>query len=84
MELFELQPEQYRDKVLPPAVMARVAVEAAHPMSWGKYVGLSGSYVCMNTFGKSAPFNKLYQEFGFTAENVAAKARESINRANSI
>ena len=54
-ELFDAQPAEYRDAVLPPDVRARVAVEAAHPVCWHKYVGLDGALVCMNSFGASAP-----------------------------
>jgi transketolase len=75
MELFDAQPQAYRDEVLPPSVAARVAVEAAHPMPWYKYVGLAGATVCMKGYGASAPADRLFKEFGFTPENVAAEAR---------
>ncbi|MCK6474686.1 MAG: transketolase [Planctomycetes bacterium] len=75
MELFDKQPQAYRDEVLPPAVRARVAIEAAHPMSWHKYVGLDGAFVCMERYGASAPYQKLYEAFGFTGENVAKVAK---------
>jgi len=77
-ELFDRQPESYRHEVLPPEVTARLAVEAAHPMSWYKYVGSKGDFQCMLSFGGSAPFEQLYKHFGFTAENVAAKARKLV------
>ena len=76
MELFDRQPESYRHEVLPPDVRARVAVEAGHPMSWYKYIGDSGALQCMESFGASAPFEALYKKFGFTPENIAAKARK--------
>lgn len=75
-ELFEEQDEAYRQAVLPKAVRARVAVEAASSISWGKYVGLDGATVCMDTFGASAPYKQLFPRFGFTVENVAEKARQ--------
>jgi hypothetical protein len=75
-ELFDRQPESYSHEVLPPEVTARLAVEAAHPMSWYKYVGSQGGFQCMQSYGGSAPLEQLYKHFGFTAENVAAKARK--------
>lgn len=81
MELFDSQTAKYRDSVLPPAVRARVAVEAGSSMCWGKYVGLDGACVCMDGFGSSAPANKLFEIYGFTAENVAKVAIKTV-RAN--
>ena len=75
-ELFDQQPESYRNEVLPPDVSARMAVEAAHPMPWYKYVGLKGAFQCMDSYGASAPFEQVYKKFGFTPENIAAKARK--------
>lgn len=77
-ELFDAQSESYRNSVLPPDVRARVAVEAAHPMSWSKYVGLDGAYVCLPHYGASAPFKTLYEKFGFTASNVAEVAKKTL------
>ncbi|MBE7466121.1 MAG: transketolase [Planctomycetes bacterium] len=77
-ELFDAQSESYRNSVLPPDVRARVAVEAAHPMSWSKYVGLDGAYVCLPHYGASAPFKTLYEKFGFTASNVAEVAKKAL------
>lgn len=79
-ELFDKQPESYRNEVFPPDVTARVAVEAAHPMSWYKYVGLQGALQCMESYGASAPAEELYKKFGFTSENVAAKARKLVKK----
>jgi len=73
-DLFERQPQSYRDSVLPPAVTARVAIEAAVPLGWHKYVGPAGEIVGMTRFGSSAPGPVLFEKFGFTAENVAARA----------
>lgn len=74
-ELFDMQPQAYRDSVLPPSVRARVAVEAAVPMSWWPYVGLDGAVVGLNHFGASAPYKTIYKEFGLTPEKVAEAAR---------
>jgi transketolase len=77
-ELFDRQPREYRDEVLPPGVTARVAVEAASGLGWERYTGLAGRTVCMEGYGASAPYEILMKEFGFTAENIAARARETI------
>lgn len=71
MELFEQQDDAYKAHVLPFAVRARVAVEAASDFGWGKYVGLDGATVTMKGFGASAPAGLLFKKFGFTAEHVA-------------
>ena len=70
MEIFEEQSAEYREAVLPKAVRKRVAIEALSDFGWGKYVGLDGAYVCMKSFGASAPAAKLFEKFGFTVENV--------------
>jgi len=70
------QDAAYRESVLPKAVSARVAVEAGIADYWFKYVGLNGAIVGMTTFGESAPAELLFEEFGFTVENVVAKAKE--------
>lgn len=75
MDLFEQQSAEYKESVLPKAVTARVAVEAASDFGWGKYVGLDGATVCMKGFGASAPANLLFEKFGFTKENVAETMR---------
>ncbi|HEY8384734.1 MAG TPA: transketolase, partial [Porticoccaceae bacterium] len=72
-ERFDAQPRDYRDSVLPPAVRARVAVEAGHADFWYKYVGLDGDVVGMTSFGASAPANELFKYFGFTTDNVVAR-----------
>jgi len=76
MELFEAQSAEYKESVLPKTVRARVAVEALIGYGWDRYVGLDGAVVCMNGFGASAPYSKLFPKYGFTAENVAAKVKE--------
>jgi transketolase len=75
-ELFEQQPQAYRDEVLPPQIAARVSVEQAGTLGWSRYVGPSGICLGMKTFGASAPLQQLQQKFGFTAERVAAAARQ--------
>jgi transketolase len=79
-ELFEAQPQAYRDAVLPPAVPARLAVEAGSPIGWYKYVGLQGDVVGMTRFGASAPAKILFEQFGFTPDNVAARAMKLVAR----
>lgn len=70
MDIFEKQSLEYKEKVLPKAVRARVAVEALSEFGWGKYVGLDGKTVCLDKFGASAPAGVLFKEFGFTVDNV--------------
>ena len=75
MELFEAQPQEYRDAVLPPAVSARLAVEPGATMSWWKWVGSHGAVLGVDRFGASAPGTRVLEELGFTAEGIAARAR---------
>ena len=77
MDIFEKQPLEYKEKVLPKAIRARVAVEALSEFGWGKYVGLDGKTVCLDRFGASAPADVLFKEFGFTVDNVV-KAVKSV------
>ena len=79
-EEFDKQSAGYKESVLPSAVKARVAVEAGSSYSWYKYAGDCGEMVCMDTFGASAPAGKLFAHFGFTIENVVAKALASIEK----
>ena len=74
-ELFFAQPRSYRDDVLPPPVRRRVAVEAAHPMSWHRLVGDAGAVVGVEGFGASAPYPRIYQEFGLSVENIVKRAK---------
>ncbi len=74
-ELFDEQDQTYRDRVFPPSVTARVAVEAGVKQGWEKYLGPAGRFVGMKTFGGSAPYTKLYEHFGITPENVVAQAK---------
>jgi transketolase len=77
-ELFESQPPEYRDQVLPRAVKARLAVEAAVGQGWERYLGDGGAFLGMTGFGASAPIQDLMEKFGFTADNVVRKAREIV------
>ncbi|ELP61986.1 transketolase [Streptomyces turgidiscabies Car8] len=79
VEWFEEQDQGYRESVLLPSVKARVAVEAGIGLTWHKYVGDAGRIVSLEHFGASADANVLFQEFGFTAENVAAAARACLS-----
>jgi transketolase len=81
VEWFEEQDQGYRDSVLPPSVKARVAVEAGIGLTWHRYVGDAGRIVSLEHFGASADGKVLFKEFGFTAENVAAAAQESLAAA---
>jgi transketolase len=80
-EVFDRQDAEYRDRVLPPAVTARVAIEEASPQGWERYVGTAGAIIGMTTFGQSAPFADVEAEFGFTPDKVAEVAREVAGRA---
>jgi len=80
-ELFEQQPTEYRDRVLPPAVRARVSIEASMTMGWHCWVGDIGETIGLDRFGASAPIAELYAQFGFTAEAVAERAAEVVARA---
>ena len=77
-ELFEHQPQAYRDSVLPPSVTARVAVEQASTFGWERYVGLTGTVIGMKTFGASAPLKDLLTKFGFTPDGVVAAAKQQL------
>ncbi len=78
--LFESQPREYRDSVVPPGVSARVCVEAASVFGWDRYAGPTGAVIGMTTFGKSAPVKDLMKHFGFTAEHVYSAAKEQLAR----
>jgi transketolase len=79
-EIFEQQSEEYRDTVLPPSVMARVAVEQASSFGWERYVGTSGLMNCMKTFGASAPLKELQKKFGFEPDHLVEAARNLLGR----
>jgi transketolase len=79
-EIFEHQPQEYQDNVLPPHVTARVAVEQASTFGWERYVGRSGRMIGMKTFGASAPLKELQRKFGFEPDRVVAAAKEVLGR----
>jgi transketolase len=79
-ELFEKQDDNYKQRIFPKGLKKRLAVEAASPMGWHKYVTDEGGTVCMTRFGESAPASDLFKEFGFTVENVVAKAKALLGR----
>lgn len=79
-ELFEQQPERYRNSVLPRAVRSRIAVEAGSTLGWHKYVGDKGTVIGIDHFGSSAPGTVLMQEYGFTVEHVCECAEEMVKR----
>jgi transketolase len=75
-ELFDEQPEDYRHEVLPPAVTARLAIEAGASLGWDRYIGSKGACICIDRFGGSAPGDVALRELGFSVENVIARARK--------
>jgi transketolase len=79
-ELFEAQPQTYRESVLPAKVKTRLAVEAGVSLGWARYVGDAGDMITIDQFGASAPGEKAMEEFGFTTENVLTKARQLLER----
>jgi transketolase len=79
-ELFEQQDEDYQNSVLPPDVLARVAVEQGSAIGWDRYVGRRGAIIGMQTFGASAPLKDLLSKFGFTPEKVFGAAKDQIGR----
>jgi transketolase len=79
-ELFEEQPQAYRDEVLPPSVTARIAIEAASPLGWERWVGQEGDVVGLNRFGASAPYTDVYEHLNFTPEYIAERALEVLER----
>jgi transketolase len=83
MENFDEQDDSYRDSVLPPSVRARVAVEAASPFGWDRWIGPDGAFVGMTTFGESGPAKEVYAHFGITAERVVELAREAVDRVGA-
>ena len=79
-ELFDEQDAAYREAVLPPELRARVSIEAASSFGWQRYVGDAGEIVAIDRFGASAPASRLFEEFGFTSEAVAERARAALAR----
>ena len=83
-ELFEAQPAEYREQVLPSSVLARVAVEAAHPQGWERYVGPWGNTLGVERFGASAPYKVLAEQFNFTVDEVVRRAHLVLERVNGL
>ena len=79
-DIFELQPQSYRDEVLPPAIKARLAVEQGSTLGWDRYVGPTGRVIGMKTFGASAPLKELDRKFGFEPDRVVSVALELLGR----
>jgi transketolase len=79
-ELFDDQPQEYRDRVLPPSVTARVSVEQASAFGWARYVGATGQSIGMRSFGASAPLKDLVKKFGFTSEQIVAAAMTQVQQ----
>jgi len=80
-ELFAAQDQSYRDSVLPPDVHARLAVEAGVSQGWDRWIGERGDALCVDRFGASAPGGEMLKQYGFTVDNVVARARALLNRA---
>jgi transketolase len=79
-DIFEHQPQSYRESVLPPEVKPRIAVEQGSVLGWDRYVGVAGEVIGMKTFGASAPLKELQRKFGFEPERVVAAAKELLGR----
>ncbi len=79
MDLFEDQPDEYKETVLPKNVTARVGVEALGEFGWGRYIGINGEFIGMHSFGASAPGGKLFEHFGITKEAVVDAVKKAIN-----
>ena len=79
MDLFEDQPDEYKNAVLPKNVTVRVGVEALSEFGWGKYIGINGEFVGMKSFGASAPGNQLFEHFGITKDAVVAAVKKTLN-----
>ena len=79
-EIFDSQPQDYRNSVLPPAITARISIEAGIKLGWEHYAGLSGKIIGMDTFGASAPGPVLYEKFGFTESKIVEAAQSLLGR----
>lgn len=78
MDLFEDQPDEYKDAVLPKNITARVGVEALSEFGWGRYIGINGEFVGMKSFGASAPGSQLFEHFGITKDAVVAAVKKTL------
>jgi transketolase len=84
MELFEAQPQSYREQVLPAAATARLAVEPGASMSWWRWVGSAGDVLGLDRFGASAPGSTVLEELGFGVENILARARAVLDVPSAV
>jgi len=75
-DLFDKQPQEYRDSVIPKTIKARLAIEMAHPFGWDRYVGDEGAVIGIETFGASAPGDRVVKEYGFTVDNVVSRFKK--------
>jgi transketolase len=82
-ELFGAQSQTYRDEVLPPSITARLAIEAASPLGWERWVGQEGDVIGLNRFGASAPYTDVYKHLNFTPEHIAERARALVERGRN-
>jgi transketolase len=82
-ELFEEQPQSYKDEVLPPVITARLAIEAGVPQGWWRYAGSAGDVLGLERFGASAPGKTVLEKLGFTVDNVVARAQALLRRQPS-
>jgi transketolase len=80
-ELFKAQTQEYKDSVLPPSIHARLAVEAGSPLGWHQYVGNNGEILGLDRFGASAPGKILFEKFGYTVDNIIARAKRIIGKS---
>src|SRR5262249_57496202 len=83
-ELFEQQPQEYRDSVLPPAVRARLSIEAGVSQGWHRWVGDAGDIMSIEHFGASAPYKEIYKHFGLTASEVVQRGLRLLGRDDSV
>jgi len=79
-DIFEHQTQEYQDSVLPPSLVARIAVEQASTFGWERYIGKRGRMIGMKTFGASAPLKELQKKFGFEPDQVVAAAKELLGK----
>ena len=82
-ELFEAQPQEYRDSVLPPSVRARISIEAGVGMGWRQWVGDAGDVMSIERFGMSAPYKEIYKQLGLTVEDVVARSLRLLGRGGA-
>jgi transketolase len=79
-ELFDKQPQAYRDEVLPPRITARLAIEAGVTLGWERYVGDKGDVIGLDRYGASAPVQVVMEKLGFTAANAVERVRKLLKR----